>query len=533
MFKILFPFSEHEKSAHWSEKNDISPDKVGCSSLKKFWFDCPECGHDYLKSPNDITARNRGCPYCACRELCGNEKCEYCFKHSFASHPKAGFWSNKNTIKSNEVLIVSSKKYLIDCDKCDHTFEMSPGNIVRGEWCPYCKNLKRCTAEYCTDCHNHSFASHEKSKYLSEKNKLSAREIAKYSNLLFLFDCDKCDHNFLLSPGKIVYQNVWCPYCANTKLCDDENCNDCFQKSFASHPRAIHWCNDKNDAPPRKVFQGTLEKYYLSCDECHHDFKVALNSIKQGRGCHYCASQKLCNNDDCNYCFNKSLASILKIECFVSSRSEKPPRQIFKRGYEKCTFKCDECISTFENTANRITNGEWCPKCKFTTEKKLFGILVKMYPDIITQIKYPWCLNANGNQCSYDFLIPSKKILLELDGGQHFFTIEYFKKTADEQRESDVDKTKLANEHGLSMIRLLQIDVYKDINNWEELLYQAIERVDNQEKGDILNQYIANSDIYKNHIDDLKKKVSDKNIDNIQVPEKKTLDKKSSRRENT
>lgn len=85
---------------------------------------------------------------------------------TFDSHPKSKFWSNRNTLKPNDVALNSHKKFWFDC-KCGHDFEIALGNIIRGQWCSYCANKKICDCEVC---YNKSFASIEYSKNWSVLN---------------------------------------------------------------------------------------------------------------------------------------------------------------------------------------------------------------------------------------------------------------------------------------------------------------------------------------------------------------------------
>jgi hypothetical protein len=82
-----------------------------------------------------------------------------------------------------------------------------------------------------------SFASHEKSKYWSDKNELKPNEVFKSTHSKFWFDCVLCNHTFETALNNItkLKHPTWCPYCANLKLCYNDNCNLCFEKSFASH----------------------------------------------------------------------------------------------------------------------------------------------------------------------------------------------------------------------------------------------------------------------------------------------------------
>ena len=90
-----------------------------------------------------------------------------------------------------------------------------------------------------------------------------------------------------------VSRGRWCPYCANMKLCN--NCEDCFNKSFASHEKAKFWHPTKNniikkgifsdwieEIAPRQIFKGSNKKYWFTCDKCNHDFNIMVNDVTRG-----------------------------------------------------------------------------------------------------------------------------------------------------------------------------------------------------------------------------------------------------------
>lgn len=109
------------------------------------------------------------------------------------------------------------------------------------------------------------------------------------SNKKFIFDCDVCHHEFLSSVWHITGRNVWCPFCASHKLCDDE-CTYCFNKSFASHPRSEFW-SDKNNILPRNVFKFSRHKFYFDCEDCGHQFKSDLSNVNKGTWCPKCKNK--------------------------------------------------------------------------------------------------------------------------------------------------------------------------------------------------------------------------------------------------
>ena len=59
------------------------------------------------------------------------------------------------------------------------------------------------------------------------------------------------------------------------------------------------------------------------------------------------------------------------------------------------------------------------------------------------------------NRKRFDFVIHSKKILIEFDGIQHFKEVPYFKNNSLMERQKiDIEKIKLANQYGYRVIRI-------------------------------------------------------------------------------
>jgi hypothetical protein len=135
-------------------------------------------------------------------------------------------------------------------------------------------------------CFEKSFASHNKFNYWSIENKLKPREVFKKSKKIYLFDCDKCNHSFE-SRLEHINNGHWCPYCVNQKLCKNNDCKICFEKSFASHNKSLYWSN-KNINKPRDVFMSSGNKYCFDCNKCNNTFESSLDHIKQGKWCSYC-----------------------------------------------------------------------------------------------------------------------------------------------------------------------------------------------------------------------------------------------------
>lgn len=241
------------------------------------------------------------------------------YNKSFASHEKSKYWSIKNLDKPNEIHKYSKENRIFNCELCKHELTISLYNIVKSNsWCYYCnKNSSNfCGNDKCEFCFNRSFASHEKSKYLLVENKINPRFVTKYSGNKAKFNCNICKHIFNARICDITKKNSWCPYCARSgcKLCENNDCEYCFERSFASHERSKYW-SPKNETQPRQVFKNTNKKYIFSCNSCLHDFSATLAHIVTDESwCPYCSTSGciLCDKEDCKVAMVDHLRVVIK-----------------------------------------------------------------------------------------------------------------------------------------------------------------------------------------------------------------------------
>jgi len=335
-------------------------------------------------------------------------------KTNFASHPKSKFWSSRNDGNPEDYALNSHKKFWFDCE-CGHSFEQDPNHInTLNRWCPYCSNQKLCDKLECLMCYNKSFSRHIKSAYLTDKN-LQARSLFLYSNKKYEFNCNKCNHKFETSPNKVALLSRWCPYCSNSKLCEENNCQMCWNNSFASVERS-KFLNDKS-----------------------------IN-----------------------------------------------PRILFKSTNNKFKFNCDVCNKTFHCQLSAITRGVWCSFCVNKTELILYNNLIEQYSTLKRQYKVDWCKNIK--HLPFDFVIEDRKIIIELDGKQHFEQIGKWQ-SPEENRKNDKFKMNCANNNDFSVIRILQKDVYKDKYDWLTELCDNIEKITNENR--VQNIYMCKNNEYK------------------------------------
>lgn len=418
---------------YWSvaENGGVLPTDVSKWSKKEFYFNChrPECGHLFTLRLSDCTSRGNWCPYCAGKILCKNKDCGRCFFRSFQSVPlpETIEWHQEmnGDVTPRDILKRSHKSFYFTCSVCEHYFSKKLDSFLNGRGCPYCNGDDLCPVETCKFCFNNSLKSHYRAKDIAtvpgyNPIDFNPRLIRKYSNKKIWFTCSEeacegLEHHFEVELYNVTIHDTWCPFCSK---------------------------------PPKRM-----------CDP---------------------------NKRHCRKCLDKSV-SASKIADKLSLEQDIDSRTIFKGSHKKLVFICDEqdCGEEFKMTPNNaIFGGQWCPYCKKKTEAKMMKWLEIQFPK--SKIKREWkpCIYKDGFECKnpdtgrnlpFDFYLPHLRVIIEIDGPQHFVQVHNWK-SPEETKKIDEYKEKLAIRNGLTLIRVLQTDVYYDENDWDVLLKKIIRK---------------------------------------------------------
>jgi very-short-patch-repair endonuclease len=451
------------------------------------------------------------------RSFCGKEECKYHFDKSFASFQgmccgssdtkhceengcncgkkKVDCWDKEKNgdIMPLQITTNSGKKIWLKCNVCNHSFDIHPNNVQNGKWCPYCSMppRKMCYQEECKRCTEKSFVSCDFHINWSIENRdqpegydglyLQPRWVFKNSNDKYKFKCPTCYHTYSSIIGNVI-KGQRCDYCSigTSSLCNEDTCLHCNKKSFASHEMAKYWSN-KNKVNPRQITKGSDDKYLFDCPDCHHTFEASVGRISRGSWCPYCCypPQKLCVEEvDCGLCLNKSFASSPYKEQY-SSKNIISSRMTFLHSNQERYFDCIYCKKINKMKVSDFTAGNRCGYCKNKSEKKLYDFIIKHYPTIQHQFKPDWCINHETKRhWPFDFVIEEYKLIIELDGVQHFIQVSNWT-SPDENQKRDKIKEELAKSKGYSLIRILQEDVWYDKNNWQQNLLEKIKTMFN------------------------------------------------------
>lgn len=361
-----------------------------------------------------------------------------------------------------------------------------------------------CNNSDCEKCFERSFASHERSKYWSKKNELSARDVFKNSNKKYIFDCGECGHEFNKSLNNIS-NGQWCRYCNKGELCDCTDCESCFKKSFATHPMSVSW-SSRNTKSPREYSLGSESKCWFKCTDCDHEFEIKLYSIKSEKVCIYCSNQKLCEDEECIMCCSKSCASSELICKCWSTKNSFQPRDVMLHSHKKVFINCDTCKNEIYVMIDKFVSADGCCSfCRNKTEAKMLEFLNISYTDIIPQARFDWCINTETSQrMPFDFTLEKFKVIIEIDGIQHFEQVAKWK-TPIETQTKDIKKIIESIKNGYSIIHIYQPFIWNNTIDWKNDILNEI----NYLNSDIKNKkciFIGPPNIYNNHISAIKDK---------------------------
>jgi DNA-directed RNA polymerase subunit RPC12/RpoP len=199
----------------------------------------------------------------------------------------------------------------------------------------------------------------------------------------------------------------------------------------------------------------TQKGYKYICLKDNYVGTIAEGNLLNGQGCPVCSGKRIVVkgiND--MWTTNPNLAKLLA-----------NPEDGYKYSQgsdKKVDWKCPECGNIIKNKliSQIKLQGLSCPKCSdgiSYPEKFMYNLLQQLNVDFEYQKKFDWCkyeLNGKQKYGIYDFYIPSKQIIIEMDGGLGHGKrmIGNYKK--EETVLIDHIKDQLAKEHEIKPIRI-------------------------------------------------------------------------------
>jgi hypothetical protein len=449
------------------------------------------------------------------------------------------FWDSENNpgVDVSKIPRQSGFEYNLRCPDCKHRYRRKIHGLNE---CKFCTNQERCVDLTCEMCFNNSLASRVfdclGTFLLYTSLRLKRQTLSTIVRMVMLFNrecaipirtdirrvaksntktpldflCQSCWHVFKCSAAR-VDTLVYCPFCSTIpkQLCPSTaNCDKCFDKSFASHPRSMYWDSrpGKNQGKsPHDVFKSGVHRADFICDGCNHEFQSKCNSVSTGFWCPYCAGQKRCVDKECDMCANRKLSSHPAAKywsCDLNPSNITPDQISLTNGRDKWWFNCENGVHPpYQRDASHIRRNQMCSECSCTHKTELMVCEELHNAEIPYSREFApqWCRTGVFNSFPrFDVCIDGKKLLIEIDGEQHF--VEKWKFGCPiKRRRDDVWKMKQAVDNNFSGIRLYQPDVYANKIRWQQWLSKAMVFIESQSKPCWVFQ---KSQVYDNHAAD-------------------------------
>jgi very-short-patch-repair endonuclease/uncharacterized C2H2 Zn-finger protein len=285
------------------------------------------------------------------------------------------------------------------------------------------------------------------------------------------------EHGVFKQEAKGHLQGHGCKTCAIQLIANSQRSNT---EEFIKKAKEVH--GDKYNYS--KVEYTTSKEAVIIICKKHGDFKQNVGEHLSGNGCSKCGNV-----------YKKNTNEYIEHAKKVHGNKYDYSKTIFNRAKDKIIITC-KIHGDFEQEAYCHSIGVGCSLCVNKTEGILYNKLLPIYPTIEQQFKKNWCVNELSKTNKYlpfDLCIPEHKIIIELDGIQHFQQVSNWS-SPKEQFTNDKYKEKCANDNNYSVIRILQEDVLNDKYDWLTELSNAIEKIKHGDK--FANVYLCKNGEY-------------------------------------
>jgi len=436
--------------------------------------------------------------------LCKNDKCNVCTPRSFylSKSIYIKYWDyTKNNIDIKIIPKGTNEKYWFNCPKCNHSFQRPIKqiyDITKFISCCYCSKTSNlfCNKEDdCLSCYNKSFASCEKSNYINYDLTNIFYDNLQTKIKQYLDNENNIDLDIKLSDN----------YTKSFQLIFNKKFKDVYNTYINKYDTKQLTKKYKQNIiiDPYKIAEKSNTILWFDCNECNHNFvNLCSNIVKDNQFCPYCSNKKRCNNDECKFCFDNSFGIHPRSKFWdYDKNGDIKPYTLALSSHEKAYFICEKGHKFHKQIYEITSNQTWCKKCPSNnkTEIKFKDWFENKYIqyELQYQPKYKWCKNPETNKyLPFDFSIEELKLIIEIDGLQHFRQVSVWTSPEDIFKR-DKYKIQQAFHNGYSIIRIFQEDILNDKNDWEINFINIFDKYIKKMKPEIL--CIGCKNLYKDY----------------------------------
>lgn len=262
-------------------------------------------------------------------------------------------------------------------------------------------------------------------------------------------------HGEFWQTPKIHLKGFGCSKCTNKHNYTTEE--------WVNKTKQVH--GDKYDYS-KVTYNSSHEKVCIICPIHGEFWQMPYLHINGRNGCPECNQFKKSNTDE----------FVEKVKKIHGNKYDYSKVK-YINAYTKVRIICPNHGEFFQ-TPHMHLLGQGCPKCRSSKLENMVKVsLEKNKIDYIFQYRNK---NVLGNQ-TFDFYIPTKKIGIECQGGQHFYLadfgkhdLEYSKKEFKVIQQRDEQKIRKCKENGIKLIHYNPFEKYfgtyeNEVHNMEEL----------------------------------------------------------------
>ncbi|MCR2051133.1 zinc-ribbon domain-containing protein [Acetatifactor muris] len=423
-----------------------------------------------------------------------------------------GAWKTTETFikeakeKNKKVKVIGEykgayKKILCKCLICGEEYYTTPTCILQGNGHNAC-SMKESGLKHRRT--HEDFCDLIKKKYDNEYTVLG--QYTKASNKILMKH--HCGYEWEVVADSILTGHSGCPKCSGVYRMDNY---EYIEKLKNINPTIV----------PLEEFKGIDKKILHKCTVCNHEWKVIPASlVNYKRGCPICkggTNTVIVGLNDM-WTTNPELAKLLS--------NSNDGYKYMQGSNSKVSWKCPDCgkISKPMVISKVKSRGFFCKACSQTRSlpnRIMYNLLSDMDIKFQDELSFEWCrfkLNGKNRKGIYDFYfeLNDNKYIVEMDGYFHANNNTMNGQTTKTSQKIDFIKDKLAEEHGIKVIRIecipstteiikkniLTSDLYKILDltkvNWNKCFYNSASPIIKDVCKDF-NNGICISDLERNY----------------------------------
>lgn len=200
--------------------------------------------------------------------------------------------------------------------------------------------------------------------------------------------------------------------------------------------------------------------------KCGNEIKIRYGDFMNGHRCPICSNKKKGQYQITPYEDVKKYIEQNNEYILLTKKEE------YKNHSTKLKIKHISCGTIFEKSFDLFKNyNQGCLKCcyiKSKKEKEIANYLIENNIEFVFQKKFEDCKDVN--ELLFDFYIPSKNLIIEYDGRQHYIPIPRFggEEYLNKVKKHDLIKNNYCKEKNINILRISYLqdnDIINILNN--------------------------------------------------------------------